>query len=142
MRRLLTAAKLSDEENLLYFLVKRDSFVRATFFMPIGLSSEALLIHQEKRRLEGARSAGIPVSQILIEARRQTTILKHPAVGVEHLLLALLSYETPDSELLRSAGITPEIVAARIKKGISFATATIGIARLTYYKAPARKHRG
>jgi hypothetical protein len=130
---------MTDEENLLYLLAKRDGPVRAVFFFPAGLSPETIRRRQEGRFSEGTPSVRIPASKILLQARNEAAKLKHSVVGVEHLLLALLSYETPDSAFLRTAGITPESVRARIKKGISFSTVTVGIPTIRCYNARARR---
>lgn len=138
VRGMLTAGRLTDEENLLYLLAKGDPYMRAAFFNPVHLSADAIRKRQEERRSQSIRSVGISASQILTQARKEASRLKHPIIGVEHLLLALLAWETPDSEFLRSAGVTAETVEARIRKGISFSRVTIGIPKITYYEVPAR----
>ncbi len=139
LRRLFRSS-MTDEENLLYLLAKGDGPVRAVFFFPAGLSPETIRRQQEGRFTEGRPSVGIPASEILLQARSEAAELKHSVVGVEHLLLALLSYETPDSAFLRTAGITPASVRVLIKKGISFSTVRVGIPSVRRYSARARRN--
>ncbi len=58
--------------------------------------------------------------QVLMEAKKQKAILKHPYVGSEHLLLAILNLNNDVSDKLKEYGLTYEIFKEEIVKTIGY----------------------
>jgi len=117
-------------------LAKRDDVIRELYCRPEGISHEVIRTAQEDRWSKGVRSVGIPASQILRRAKAEARKLEHPIVGPEHLLLALLSYSTPDSDFLEQCGLTDAKVREHVEKDISWMVMNLGHGK--FYKHAAR----
>lgn len=58
--------------------------------------------------------------EVLMEAKRQKSLLKHPYVGSEHLLLAILNSENEVSSKLKEYGLTYELFKEKIIETIGY----------------------
>ncbi len=58
--------------------------------------------------------------QVLMEAKRQKSLLKHPYVGSEHLLLAILKMDNDVCDKLKEYGLTYDIFKDEIIKTIGY----------------------
>jgi hypothetical protein len=79
----------SGAENLLYILCKRDHYLHAVSLIPLRLSAKVL--RQMQRKQDKTQLNGLTVNEIATYARSEADALSHKIMGIEHLLLALLS---------------------------------------------------
>ena len=103
-------------EHLLLGLMRDQDGIAGRVLGELGLDIETVLFVTEDMREHGDHSGGnlslsSGTQHVLELAVKEARQLKHPYIGVEHILLALISYEEGRAlEILEKFGITPKQV--------------------------------
>ncbi len=109
--------------HLLAALLTQDGGVAAGLMQAVGANVAAISsrVHAELARLPGARGESVAAPQassamlgIITQAGQEATALGDEYISTEHLLLALAASPSPAGEILRSASVDREQLAAAL----------------------------